>query len=140
MLNGRKLAALVDTGVHHTTVTLAAAKRAGFTVDAPGVKRLEDIRVVGTNRRVAHWSAPIDTFSIGSETIRGGEIDVIDSEGWDGIDVRLGQDFLRTHRLLFAMGQRKLYLAYLGGDVFNRRNGLEPRIPQQAQAPKTAAR
>ena len=43
-----------------------------------------------------------------------------------GADLYLGQDFLRAHRVLFAMSQRKLYIAYLGGDVFTRGTGLEP--------------
>ena len=32
----------------------------------------------------------------------------------------LGADFLRAHRVLFAMSQNRLYISYLGGDVFSR--------------------
>jgi hypothetical protein len=32
--------------------------------------------------------------------------------------VVLGVDFLRTHRILFAMSQDRLYMSYLGGDPF----------------------
>ncbi|TFW34052.1 retroviral-like aspartic protease family protein [Massilia horti] len=133
MLNGHKLEAMIGTGAHHTTLTLAAAKRLGINVDAPGVKRLNDLSGVGAEH-VAHWSAPIDTFSIGGEMIRGGEIGIVDSQSNNSADVVLGQDFLRAHRLLFAVGQRKLYLAYLGGDVFARRDGLEPWMRQEAEA------
>jgi hypothetical protein len=30
----------------------------------------------------------------------------------------LGVDFLRVHRILFAMSQDRLYMSYLGGDPF----------------------
>jgi len=30
----------------------------------------------------------------------------------------LGADFLKSHRVLFAMAQRRIYLSYEGGPVF----------------------
>ena len=49
---------------------------------------------------------------------------LIDGEGHP--DMLLGADFLRCHRVLFAMSQRRKYFTYLGGKVFN--NGSEPNL------------
>ena len=38
----------------------------------------------------------------------------------------LGLDFLRSHRVLIAHSQRKLYFSYIGGTVFQPRSKLSP--------------
>jgi hypothetical protein len=38
----------------------------------------------------------------------------------------LGVDFLRSHRVLVAHSQRKLYFSYIGGTVFQPRGKLSP--------------
>ena len=38
-------------------------------------------------------------------------------------DMLLGADFFRTHRVLIAYSQRKVYFAYAGGTVFPGRKG-----------------
>jgi hypothetical protein len=43
------------------------------------------------------------------------------------VDMLLGADFLRTHRILFAMSQDRLYMSYLGGDPFPPRRA--PKAP-----------
>ncbi|MFL6676095.1 MAG: retroviral-like aspartic protease family protein [Massilia sp.] len=133
MLNGKKLDAMIDSGAQHTVVMLGAAKRAGIEPGGAGTTRLADMAGVGTDR-APHWSAVYDTLAIGTETIRGGEIGVVDSQGSSPADIYLGQDFLRAHRVLFAMSQQKLYLAYLGGDVFRQRKGIEPWMQAEADA------
>jgi predicted aspartyl protease len=133
VLNGKKLDAIIDSGAQHTTIMLDAAKRAGIKLDSPRVKRLADVVGIGTER-VPHWSAVFETLAIGGETIRDAEIGIIDSQGTTAAEVYLGQDFLRAHRVLFAMSQAKLYLAYLGGDVFSQRKGIEPWMRQEADA------
>lgn len=50
------------------------------------------------------------------------------------IDLLLGADFLRAHRVLFAMSQRKLYISYIGGEPLGQRRGLEPWIQKEAEA------
>jgi TPR repeat protein len=69
---------------------------------------------------------------IGGETIKDAELGVIDVQSEVEADLLLGQDFLRAHRVLFAMSQRKVYIAYLGGDVFTRGAKLEPWMQQEA--------
>jgi predicted aspartyl protease len=133
IVNGKKMDAIIDTGAERSVIGLDAAKRAGVRTDAPGVKRLADVLGVGTSR-VPRWSAVFETLSIGGETIQGAEIGIIDSQGSNSADLYLGQDFLRTHRVLFAMSQQKLYLAYLGGNPFVQRTGIEPWMQQEADS------
>ena len=133
-LNGVKLDALIDTGASRSAVFVKAAQRAGVRTDAPGTLKGGDVVGVGSDR-VQRWSAVFDTFAIGNETIRNAEIDILaaPSSGRIQADVLLGADFLRTHRVLFAMSQERLYISYLGGEVFSRgKLGIEPWLQQEA--------
>ncbi len=47
-------------------------------------------------------------------------------------DMLLGADFLRSHRVLLAMSQRRLYYTYYGGKVFD--NDDEPKAAANAEA------
>jgi predicted aspartyl protease len=131
LINGKKMKAMIDTGAATTVIGLNAARRAGLKLGTPGVTRGPDGSGIGS-ARVARWNTTFDTFQIGEETVRNAEIGVID---WDGnVDILLGDDFLRAHRVLFAMSQRKIYLSYIGGEPFGQRDKLEPWIQQEAEA------
>jgi predicted aspartyl protease len=130
-VNGHDMKAIVDTGASISTIELEAARKAGLDLDAPGVKRIGDVAGIGANR-VHRWSAVFDSFSIGSETISKPELSVIDTQGRTNVDVLLGADFLRSHRVLFAMSQGKLYVAYVGGDAFASRVSSSSWIRQEA--------
>jgi clan AA aspartic protease (TIGR02281 family) len=131
LVNGKKMRAMIDTGSTSTVIGLAAAQRAGLRLDAPGVTRLEDSIGIGSGR-VARWSTSFATFQIGEEIVRNAQVGVID---WKGhVDVLLGADFLRAHRVLIAMSQKKIYLSYLGGEPFGQRRKLEPWIVAEAEA------
>ena len=110
VVNGKKLDAIIDSGAHRSVMTLAAAKRAGIDVNGRGAVRLGEVGGVGT-RLAPHWIAPVNQVQFGDETIHEVEIGVIAPQGADDFDLLLGQDFLRAHRVLFAMRQEKLYLA-----------------------------
>jgi tetratricopeptide (TPR) repeat protein len=63
---------------------------------------------------------PIDTFSVGTETIRHSEMLVMDGNIGDGsTDMILGVDFMLAHHMYIANSQRKLYFTYNGGRVFS---------------------
>jgi clan AA aspartic protease (TIGR02281 family) len=131
LVNGKKMRAMIDTGATTTVIGLNAAKRAGLKLGSPGVTRQGETSGLG-NGRAALWKTSFDTFQIGEETVKNAEIGVID---WDGnVDILLGDDFLRAHRVLFAMSQRKIYLSYVGGEPFGQRDKLEPWIEQEAEA------
>lgn len=130
-VNGVKMVAIIDTGAATTSITLRAAKRAGLKLDAPGVTRAGVSYGIG-ERKPPRWRTSFDTFQIGDETVRNAEVAVVDYHS--DIDVLLGDDFLRSHRVLFAMSQRKIYLSYLGGEPFGQRRTLEPWIVAEADA------
>jgi predicted aspartyl protease len=131
IVNGKEVDAMIDTGAHRSFLQRAAAKKAGIDVGAPGVTRLGDSAGIGSER-APRWVAPVATIQLGDETIKDAEIGIIESQGSNGAELYLGQDFLRSHRVLFAMSQRKLYFAYLGGEVFTRGTGLEPWMRAEA--------
>ncbi|HEX9173286.1 MAG TPA: aspartyl protease family protein [Telluria sp.] len=133
MLNGHKLLAMIDSGATTTIVDLNAAKRAGLKVDAPGMMPAGHVVGVG-ERRVAHWITTVDKLTIGEETIGNARIGVTDTRDAMGADVVLGVDFLRSHRVLFAMSQGRLYFSYVGGDPLGQRETLEPWMQQEADA------
>ncbi|WP_332875793.1 aspartyl protease family protein [Massilia sp. S19_KUP03_FR1] len=132
-LNGHPLDAMIDSGAPATFIELAAARRAGLRLDAPDVRKLADITGVG-ERKVAHWSAHFDRLAIGDEHILDARISVMESQGERDVDILLGRDFLRQHRVLFAKSQKKLYISYTGtGDVFvSRASSIEPWLQREA--------
>ena len=133
-LNGHVLDAMIDSGAATTVIELGAARRAGLRLDAPDVKKLGDLAGIGESQ-VAHWSAHFDKLAIGDETIIDARIGVMESQGNRSVDILLGRDFLRSHRVLFAKSQKKLYISYLGGegDVFvSHATRIEPWLQREA--------
>jgi predicted aspartyl protease len=118
-LNGVKLRAILDTGAPRSSVTRHAAELAGIRVDDPGVRKGGKTGGIG-DERLDTWFATFDSFSIGPESMK--HVDLLirneSSRGLGMVDVVLGADFLRVHRILFAMSQDRLYMSYLGGNAF----------------------
>ncbi|QNA90436.1 hypothetical protein G4G28_21575 [Massilia sp. Dwa41.01b] len=127
-VNGVELDAIIDSGSDITTLSLPAARRVGLQVDDS--RRLGVVAGIGRQHR-ALWSATLDKIEIGSEAIEHPEINVVDH---DIVDLILGADFLRSHRVLFAMSQNRIYLSYVGGAPFGERRKLEPWIFAEAEA------
>lgn len=131
-VNGKELDAIIDTGAQRSFMTLDAAGRAGVDVNAPGTRRLGEAVGVGTDR-APRWGARFKTVQIGGEVIKNAEIGIIDVQGQTDTELFLGQDFLRAHRVLFAMSQKKLYMAYLGGDAFESDGGMPAWVRAEAE-------
>ena len=128
-LNGIKLDAIIDTGMNRSVVFDRGAVKAGVGADHPS-NRPYNFR--GDNEGlVPQRRAVFDTFSIGNETIRDAEFVIARDPNVIGFrpDVLLGADFLRTHRVLFATSQRQVYVSFLGGEPFKRRDAT-PRAAQ----------
>ena len=135
-LNGARLTAILDTGAPRSSVHRHGAELAGIRLDAPDVRQGRKVGGIG-DEHVDTWVATFDSFAIGQESMKKVDLQIVDdsSRGRGEVDVVLGVDFLRAHRILFAMSQDRLYLSYLGGDPFP---PLRPRSQPQSQ-PKVAA-
>jgi predicted aspartyl protease len=129
-LNGATLTAVIDTSASASMVSLEAARRIGLKLDAPNVERIGDIAGIGAATS-ARWSAVFDSLEIGTEKISSPRLDVVEA-GRLHVDMLLGADFLRAHRVLFAMSQNRLYFSYVGGDALSQRRKLEPWVLKEA--------
>jgi hypothetical protein len=118
-LNGVELTAQIDTSAVRSNVTRHGAKRAGISFDAPGLRHGDKVSGFGDDALDTRL-ATFDSFTIGDETIRHADLTIVDDypQGHGKIDMQLGLDFLRAHRVLFAMSQSRLYISYVGGPVF----------------------
>ncbi|MGZ5202692.1 MAG: retroviral-like aspartic protease family protein [Telluria sp.] len=132
-VNGEKMEAIIDSGAQTTAIMSGAAKRAGLKLDTPGSTKLGYSVGIGSDR-VARWSTVVDRLKIGGETVEHAEIAVLETDSLSGVEVLLGDDFLRAHRVLFAMSQEKLYISYLGGEPFKPRTSLEPWLVHEAES------
>ena len=135
-LNGVKLDAIIDSGASNSFVFVGAARKAGVNIDSPGTLKAGDAVGIGSER-LAQWKAVFKTFAIGGELIRDAELGIsaTPQSGRLPADILLGADFLRAHRVLFAMSQKRLYIGYLGGEIFNRgKVGIEPWLQKEADA------
>ena len=131
-VNGKEITAMIDSGAATSALTREGAERAGVNLDGEGVTRLQDVVGIG-NKSVARWNVKPALVEIGRIAIRDADIGVLDADGLD-VDLLLGADFLRAHRVLFAMSQQKLYISYLGGHPFGQRGGIAPWLQQEADA------
>ena len=117
-VNGKQIRALFDTGAPTSALSLRAAERAGITVDSPGVKAFGYARGFGRGM-VKQYIAVFPSFKIGdgeevkNTRLRIADINLIDAE------MLIGADFFLSHRVFVSNSQRKLYITYNGGPVFN---------------------
>jgi len=130
-VNGRELDAIIDSGAGVSSIVARAARRIGVSLAKPDLKRLHYSAGIGESLAPT-WSARTASIKIGNETILDADIGIIDVDGYTPADMILGADFLRAHRVLFAMSQDRLYISYTGGDVFQQRAGIEPWIQREA--------
>jgi tetratricopeptide (TPR) repeat protein/predicted aspartyl protease len=118
-INGKTVRALLDSGAVATLLGRRAAERVGIDLHGPGVEPGGPVRGVGA-KTYQSWIVPIDTFSVGTETIRHSEMLIMDGNIGDGLtDMILGVDFMLAHHMYIANSQRKLYFTYNGGRVFS---------------------
>ena len=136
-VNGRRLAAELDSGATTNILSMEGAVILGVTPETPGVSAGSCIGARGKDG-VSSWVAKFESFAIGGEVIRNPTIRFADlwkrmvyshtssslPQRIPGLpDILLGVDFLRTHRVYVAHSQDKLYFSYTGGTVFPARTG-----------------
>lgn len=127
-VNGQPVPALIDSGRASSMLDLAAARRLGFDE-----KAAEPAHFSNADARPA-WRATFDTFAVDTEVVHHAHLLVGDVWGKlrkdmdtiggsryvsDQPELILGADFLRAHRVLFARSQRRVYISYVGGPLFD---------------------
>jgi predicted aspartyl protease len=132
-VNGEKMEAIIDSGAQTSLIIARAAKRVGMRFGAEYTVPLGDALGFG-GTKAQRWGTLAD-LKIGAETVRNAELSVLETDTVPDIDIILGDDFLRSHRVLFAMDQKKLYISYVGGQPFKQHTAtLAPWILQEAEA------
>lgn len=120
-INGTPIWAMISTGSPYSTVDLAAARRLGLSIDAPGVVYHGKVDGIG-EEKVEHWNMTFDSFALGDEVVQHPRLAVIDStyryRGRKQYEMVLGRDFLSAHHVLLARSQMQFYYSYNGGQVF----------------------
>jgi predicted aspartyl protease len=130
-LDGKSVAAQMDTGAGRSVVTTAAALNAGVR---PPQQSGPPSAVVGLGpSAVESYVGVFPTFAIGDETIHNARLTVADlfhadkeaqldshipTNVVDAPEMLIGDDFFRSHRVYVAVSQRKVYFSYIGGPVF----------------------
>lgn len=121
IINGKKVRAMLDSGAASTVMTREAAERVGLNLSAPDVKIVGRINGFGAKSNQS-WLVPIDSYSIGTETINHSTVQVMDgsfAQGHEAPDMLLGVDFFLAHHIYIANSQGKIYFTYNGGRVFS---------------------
>ena len=136
-IDGRPVKAQLDSGAYQSVLTKSRAASLGITPAAAGVVAGGCSGGLG-EKAVEYWTATFQSFRIGDELIRNPTLRFSDIWKFStykdaslipkrpaGLpDMLLGADFLRSHRVLIAHSQRKMYFTYAGGTVF-------PNLPEK---------
>ncbi len=134
-VNGQRLTAQMDTGASTSILTTPAAERAGLKATSPGV--VANGPIEPSLQSFQTYVGLFPSFSFGDETIKNARLKFSDifsanTETHVGSiipekiainpDMLLGADFFKAHRVYVAMSQRKVYVSYIGGPVFQTRD------------------
>ena len=131
-INDQPVTAKLDSGASNSVLDKDDARRIGVTPETPGVVAAGQSTGLGKNA-VDLWIGPFQSFAIDNEMIR--DTHILFSDIYKDVTYRatgsnvahkvqvwhamlLGADFLRSHRVLVAHSQRKVYFTYEGGPVF----------------------
>jgi tetratricopeptide (TPR) repeat protein len=137
-INGQKIRVMFDTGAFTSLLSLRAAARAGIRTDSPGVVEAGYSSGLGRGL-VKNYIATASSFKIGdNEEIKNARLRISESDLPDA-DMLLGSDFFVSHHIFVANSQRKLYLTYNGGPVFNLTKTISQSTAQAAEASKDQA-
>jgi predicted aspartyl protease/tetratricopeptide (TPR) repeat protein len=137
-VNGHRIRVMFDTGAYYSAISLRAAARAGIKIDSPDVVEAGYSGGVGRGM-VKTYIATASSFKIGDgEEIKNARLRIMDFDLVDA-DMLLGSDFFVSHHVFVANSQRKLYLSYNGGPVFNLTKTRTVTAAQPAESPTDEA-
>ena len=136
-VNGQKIRVMFDSGAYTSVLSLKAAARAGIKTDSPGVTEAGYSSGIGRGL-VKNYIATASSFKIGdSEEIKNARLRIAELDLLD-TDMLLGSDFFVSHHIFVSNSQRKLYLTYNGGPVFNLTKTISATTAQASAAQPTA--
>jgi predicted aspartyl protease len=131
-VNGKKIRAMFDTGAPKSVLSLSAAKRAGVALETPGVEKAGMSSGIG-RARFETYIAPFASFRVGdAEEIQNARLRIADAMIPEA-DMLIGFDFFLSHRIFVANSQRKMYISYNGGPVFNLAKAPIEIVPTEAR-------
>lgn len=136
-LNGSPVSMLLDTGAPYSAVSLDVARALGLDPGGPGTKAVEQASGVHGQAEAA-WVGTFASFVLDQEKIApakirffkfaqaGPEIGSRLSRRALSVDMLLGFDFIRAHRVMISHSQKKFYFSYSGGQPFSVPKPSEP--------------
>lgn len=116
-VNGTDVNAIIATGSPYSYLDLHTAARLGITPQSPGVAESGEV-ISWRDKRMQVWRAPVTEMKIGNYTVPTPRLYLYDMT-LSGEMMVLGLDFLRNHRVLMSMSQRRIYISHLGGPTFS---------------------
>jgi hypothetical protein len=150
-VNGHQVRAQIDSGSPRSSITVDTARSVGIPLAPKAAPRQDAIGGIGA-KEVDSVLGRIETFGFGDEVIHNTEILVADfgkfqrekqlgsniatSTVDDEPEMLLGADFLRAHRVYIAESQRRIYISYEGGPVFE----IHPDHTDAEPAPQDSAK
>ena len=136
-INGSKATALLDTGAPVTTITLAAARRAGI--------KESDLTPYGRTGgagqgRAKTFLGTVSMFELGGEKIANNQLRIDDNDYTEHAAI-IGLDYFLSHRIYISRLQEKMYATWNGGTVFagNRSTAPQQRDTRHAALPEQLA-
>jgi tetratricopeptide (TPR) repeat protein len=131
-VDGHTIHVKFDSGAQLSTLSRAAAARAGIQMSSEGVRAAGvTYGVYGKGQET--YLAPFASFKIGDEEIKNTQLRMADIALGDS-DMLLGADFFLSHRILISNTQKKIYFTYNGGPVF-RLGGAARQVAQGSNVP-----
>ena len=116
-INGTDVNAIIATGSPYSYLDLHTAARLGIDVEAPDVAPSGEV-ISWREQRMKVWRAPVADMAIGDYRVPQASLRIFDMS-LSGEMMVLGLDFLRNHRVLISMSQRRIYISHLGGPTFS---------------------
>jgi tetratricopeptide (TPR) repeat protein/predicted aspartyl protease len=137
-VNGHRIRVTFDTGAYNSVLSLRAAERAGIKIDSPDV--VDGGYSSGIGRGMTKtYIATASSFKIGDgEEIQNARLRIADLEMVE-TDMLLGADFFVSHHIFVANSQRRLFLTYNGGPVFNLKRSTSAAAMAAAAAAESPA-
>jgi predicted aspartyl protease len=132
-VNGQVVRAVLDSGAPFSVLGIDQAKARGVHPGSADAAPAGCVRGFFGAKPVDAWAAPFESVAIGDELIRSPRLRFADlwlhtnytetggrQKTYFGSppQMLLGADFLRSHRVLVARSQGKMYFTYEGGTVF----------------------